>query len=88
MLAWLRELGLRLLSTLGLYNKTATLVLLGERFNLNAHLLSFLQSEREMYSHVLEAAQLRSCRNLQLVLLIDDASRRPCHEALLALLLL
>ncbi|CAN0190209.1 unnamed protein product [Ascophyllum nodosum] len=29
MLAWLRELGLRLLSTLGLYNKKATVVLLG-----------------------------------------------------------
>lgn len=30
MLAWFREIGLRLLSTLGLYNKKATLVLLGE----------------------------------------------------------
>lgn len=33
MLAWLREIGLRLLSTLGLYNKKATVVLLGEQLN-------------------------------------------------------
>lgn len=30
MFAWLREIGLRLLSTLGLYNKKATVVLLGK----------------------------------------------------------
>lgn len=30
MFAWLREIGLRLLSTLGLYNKKATVILLGE----------------------------------------------------------
>lgn len=30
MFAWFREIGLRLLSTLGLYNKKATLVLLGK----------------------------------------------------------
>lgn len=33
MFAWLREIGLRLLSTLGLYNKKATLVLLGKPKN-------------------------------------------------------